>query len=461
MKKIVFLWPFNVSYSTSVWFLELSKYIKRSGYDIKVIYSNLLFSDDNMSLPKDAAKEPKRSFENVVDNVKKHDPEIIFIGSQDNQNPHMSFIRKFCKRYKNIKSKTKLIIGGFIPTFLPEKTLSFTDADFVLKGDYKTILSKLINAIAYGNEIENIKGISFFKDEKYIFTGEPDKIDKAEKPEFIDYDDVLGNTPSRIDIRTSKGCLMNCGFCNLHEFWEKPVKYYSEEHVIKQIEHLKKRHDFNYIHIIDEMFLNKIKRAEVLSEKIHKKFPKLKWGAMIRNEFVSDDSIKTLARNGFSNTAVGIESNNPKILKFLNKSPNISNYISRIDYTLDILSKNIDVLEIGLIIGTPVESSNDIIDQIDLMKKIRAKKRELKTLRIALGKLRVDVGSGLWKKYQDKEISLIKENNFKSDFHKFFESDTIDLVWPALHNYSIKNNNFESQRDHEDLMNLAFREVRS
>lgn len=451
MKNIVLVWPFNHCYSPSLSLLYQAKILKQEGYDVNVIYSNLLFSHNNLSLPEEVKENPEQCFKEVILQVEKLEPDFVYLGSW---REHAPFVDRFSKELKRRNPNLILINGGHNPTFVPEEVLTLTpEIDYLIRGEPEYVLKDLVKALSFGRSPANVKGISFRKQNQLCHT-EQKSIDKLDKLPLIDFAELIGKFPSRIDIRTSRGCIMNCRFCNLYKMWPKPVRYHSTKYVIRQLKRLQKKYPSDYVHFIDEMFLCKLARAKTLVQNIKKEFPWLKWGAMIRNEFVTDKTISYLAKNGFCNTAVGIESINEKVLNFLNKTLNTHGYVSKINDTVKILKEKLEMLEIGLITGTPVENEKDIIDLINFVKTAKQDKGNLDVLRIALGRLVLYPGTQFW--YDRKRFKMIKDEMNYNKYQTFFEKNYDNIFWAVPWNYLVKNNNFNNHQDYQNLLRMAF-----
>ncbi|MFW6383500.1 MAG: B12-binding domain-containing radical SAM protein, partial [Nanoarchaeota archaeon] len=423
--RLVFLWPFNEYYAPSVTFIQRAKLAEKAGHDVKIIFSNLLFSKNNLGLAQDIVNNPQYYFKKVFEEVEKQKPALLYIETFDHWVSHLPFALKFAREYKK-KHKQIITIGGFVPTFMPERLLKLSsDIDYILRGNSERTVLNFVSALEKDNP-EKAPAVSFKKEGRLIHNNEENTCINLDDIPFIDYENVLGNTPERIDIRTSKGCNMQCSFCSLHEFHKRPVRYNSKDYVKNQILHLKKLYAPKYIHIEDEMFLSKINRAIGISEVIRNNFPEIGWGAMIRNDLITEEILQTLSKNNFTNTAVGIESNNPKILKFLNKTYNTAQYIKKIEKNIELLAKYVKNVEIGLITGAPVENERDIIDMVDFVKQIKSKKYN--NLKIALGKLMVYPGTNLWQRYENEEFSMKKDDN-TTPFEKYFEKEYENIQW--------------------------------
>jgi len=451
MINVTCVWPLNHYYSPTLSLLYTAKVIKDQGYETSVIYSNLLFNRDNMSLPVEAAESPEHALQKIIRGVEKTHPESVFLGSW---REHAPFVDKFSRQFKERNPDVILINGGHNPTFIPEKVLEQTpEIDYLIRGEPEMVLPKLLKQLK-GKNLNKVPGISYKKGKHYHHTALSVVKDIDNLP-YIDYEDVIGNKPARFDLRTSRGCIMKCNFCNLYKMWPRPVRFHSNKYIIQQIKHLEDLYDFDYVHFIDEMYLCKVQRARTLAREIHQTFPELKWGGMIRNEFVTEKNIDILTSSGFCNAAVGVESNNPRVLKYLNKTLDTGSYIGKISGTLDIMKNRLDVLEVGLITATPVETARDIIDLIDFIKKIKASKGKLETLRIALGKLIVYPGTRLWEDLENGKIHMTKDRGTPNKYESYLSKD-LDSVWATPWKYTIDNPHIETREDYDNLLRLAY-----
>jgi radical SAM superfamily enzyme YgiQ (UPF0313 family) len=155
---------------------------------------------------------------------------------------------------------------------------------------------------------------------------------------------------------------------------------------------------------------------------------------------------------------LGIESRNPKVLDYLNKTRNPQAYISRIDSTVKEAARHLDNLEIGLITGTPVETERDIVDMIDFVKTLKDLNADC-SLRTALGRLVVYPGTELWKNVGS--YRMIKDQMNYSPYQQYFEGSYDHLLWAVPWNYLIHNPNFSDHSQYTSMLNLAFREAES
>lgn len=449
MKRVVLVWPFDHCHSPGISLLYQAKILKDS-YAVSVVYSNQLFSSDNLSLPLEVQEEPERSLKKVARVVAKLDPDYVCIGSY---RQHTPFIDRFAKEFR-MQHDAALIATGYVPTFSPEETLSLTpEIEFILRGESERSLKALLDSLSKSKGQSEVKGLSVKKDG--VFHHNPaDRIEDLDSLPLFDFEDIVGNRPKRIDIRSSLGCIMDCSFCGLHKMWQRPVRYHSEDYVLRQIRHLDRLYSMDFVHFIDEMFLCNVKRAGSLAQAIHRNFPFLKWGCMFRNDTVSESVASLLKDSGLVNAAVGVESNNPKVLQFLQKTKSPSSYLASLNKNIDMLKDKLEFLELGFITGTPVETESDILSLIEFVQAVKEDKKSLRELKIALGRLVFYPGSDLYSRLAD--FRMVKGNMQYSAYQKLFEGGYDHLFWAVPWGYLAENKNFRSHEEYYQFVYAAF-----
>ena len=449
MKNITLVWPFNAYYSPSLSLLYQAKILEQKGFDVSVVFSNLLFSNDNLWLPKEVNENPKMALDKVIRTVEKQEPDAVFLGSW---REHIPFVAEFSKNFKSRNPKIPLIVGGHTPTFIPEDVLSLMPGiDFIIRGEAEYVLPGLINSL---NKPDKVRGISYNNNGKIIHTSNQELIKELDKLPLIDFENVIGNKPQRVELRSSRGCIGQCSFCSLHKMWPKPIRFHSVGYVMRQIKHLKELYDFDYLHFIDEMFLSNPNHARKLALGIKQNFPRLKWGAMLRSDLVTKEAVEEMAKSGFCNTVIGVESVVPKVLEYLNKTNNPSKYIKQVPKSIKIIASFVDTLEIGMITATPVETKQDLIKMEEFIKSVKQEYEEkLDVLRIALGKLVLYPGTKLWEDYKQWKVKIFKEQKPYIGFEGFFYKNYSNIVWAVPWEYTIENPNFENNEKYSKLIN--------
>jgi len=417
--------------------------LENEGFENSVVMSNLLFGREMLKLPEDVKKDPEGSLNKIVKTVQKMEPDILII---DSWREHIPFIAEFVRKFKPANENTKIILGGHHPTFIPNDIMELLpEVDYLVRGEIEISALELVKFLVKGGDLNKVKGISYRKNEKIFHTGDRAPIDNLDDLPIIDFENAIGNRkPERIDIRTQSGCWGSCNFCSLPSIFGKP-RFHSVRYVINQIKHLKDLYDFDYLHLIDENFISNINRSKDVSNEIRKNFPDLEWGGMFRIDIARKDILEVLSNNNFVNACVGVESNIPKVLRFLNKTPIEKKYSDNIIDKIKFMSEKFRVLELGMIVGTPVETEKDLNSTIKFVEEIKRNCKNLEILRIAIGKLVIYPGTYFWNLYVKGKLKMIREDdNFEGMFEKKYEH----IIWATPWRYFIENRNFNSQKEY-------------
>jgi His-Xaa-Ser system radical SAM maturase HxsC len=454
-KRVVLVWPLNMSYSPSISILYQSKMLERAGYDVSVVFSNLLFSKDNLNAPREFLDDPERAMRKVVFEVAKLEPDFVVV---DSWREHSGFLIRFTGLFKESRPDVKLIVTGHNPTFIPEEVLELMpQIDYLVRDEAEFTIVELIDRLSKGENVSQVKGVSFLKDKRACHTEKRIMLPELDTIPFIDYENVVGNIPNRHELRSSRGCVGKCSFCSLPKMGEG-IRFHSTDYMLKQIKHLKDLYDFDYVHFIDELFLCKPEHSRKLAEGIGESFSGLKWGAMLRSDLIRREIIEIMGRNGFNNTVLGVESVSPKVLEFLNKSQNPAKYISEIPKAIEIVAENVRTLELGMIVGTPVETREDLLQLGEFAKEVKAKyESKLDKLKFAIGGLVVYPGTRVFEDVKAGKLRIERTKRAHSRLEEYLYDGHKEVMWVAPQDYSFINSNFESQEEFERLVNETIR----
>ena len=137
-----------------------------------------------------------------------------------------------CRLMKKIAPEVKIIIGGpGLYTLSKKKNVSFPES---LRS------SNLIDHFIVGDVTSDI--ISYFK--KGIKVSQGNLVNAQQDPEFhsiitpnYDYYDFLNYAHARLPLVDSRGCVQNCEFCDVIQFWKK-FQYLSAQNVFDQMQEL-------------------------------------------------------------------------------------------------------------------------------------------------------------------------------------------------------------------------------
>lgn len=278
-------------------------------------------------------------------------------------------IAEFIKR--NYPGSTT-IVGGVHFMHCPEDTLaSVPEIDIVVRGEGEIIIVALANAINNGQNIENIRGITYRINGKIISNPDQDLFEDLDslpiysKFSWEEYPEYLFGSKEKIratSVMSSRGCPFKCIFCS-----KAGMKYRVRDakKVVDEIQILKERLDIGGINFLDLTFTaNPHHVRAVCTEMIDRKLG-LKWWCESRAN-IPLELLDIMKQAGCVSTVVGVESGSARILSSISK--NVS-----IDQVLAFCQKCSD-LEIFVapyfMFSHPGETIEDVKLTIDLMFKL-------------------------------------------------------------------------------------------
>jgi anaerobic magnesium-protoporphyrin IX monomethyl ester cyclase len=241
----------------------------------------------------------------------------------------ISIVFEIANICKTIFKNSKIVLGGVHPTVMPEETLKNENVDFVIRGEGEFSFLELIQ----GNKIENIKGLSYKKNNKTVHNESSDRIknlDDLPFPAFnllpmSNYHPPLGlykRLPAT-NIITARGCPNICTYCATQTIWGRRLFFRSVDNIIEEIKLLVKDFGIKEISISDDTFTISKERVMEFCNKLITNKIDLTWSCNSRVEKIDEESLRLMKKAGCHHICYGIESADKEILKNINKNINL------------------------------------------------------------------------------------------------------------------------------------------
>jgi anaerobic magnesium-protoporphyrin IX monomethyl ester cyclase len=294
--------------------------------------------------------------------IEKFGPDIIGITSLS-----MNYSRAI--KYAGIAKEYGLpvIMGGMHISLLPSTLTSDMDVGVIGEGEETVVdLFKLFCDRGHlnSNELENIDGVVFKRDDKLIVTKKRKPIEPLDGVPMPARDLMTINKFTT--MFTSRGCPYRCTFCASSRFWGK-VRFFSAEYVVNEIEHLIKEYNVKRIGLWDDLFIVNRARVRQISNLLEKKgiLGKVSFHVEARSNLVDNELAKLLKHMNVTEVSMGLESGCPATLEYLKgRDISVEDHINAIN----ILRGHGIVAGGSLIIGSPKESREDILQTIRFVK---------------------------------------------------------------------------------------------
>ncbi len=251
------------------------------------------------------------------------------------------------KLIKNITPNVITIVGGGMITAdaIPAMVAFDGYADFGVIGEGEKTVVELVEAICYDKPKDNIKGIIYKNQQKWIITNRRDDemdLDSLPLPDYagFDYDKYLetngeiedGIKYSPVAIVGGRSCKYNCTFC-FHPSGSR-YRQRSLDSIFSEIDYLIAHYKVNYIALREELFASDEHRVLDFCQRM-KCYPSLVWSIQLRVDSVSERMVKVLKDSNCRYVFLGIESADNRILKSMRKNITIEQVERALEMTIN------------------------------------------------------------------------------------------------------------------------------
>ena len=271
-------------------------------------------------------------------------PDIVAMTSITENYPRAE---QYARLTKSFNPEIKVLIGGVHISSVPESLSTFMDVGIIGEGE-QTFLELLQNNFEPKN---TIKGIVFWKGLHLSTTpkrGLIEPLDDIPHPRR----DMFGSELRQPYLFTSRGCSYRCAFCSSSRFWKK-VRFHSAEYVAEEIRQLVSG-GCKLINIYDDCFpldMDRVRKVKDLIRGLDVKFV-----LSVRANLVTEEMVAVFKEMNVTAVSMGLESNSPRILKYLQKG----NTPSDNQRAVDILTKYGFHIHCSFIRDVPIETKEDL-----------------------------------------------------------------------------------------------------
>ncbi|RJQ55216.1 MAG: radical SAM protein [Nitrospiraceae bacterium] len=260
---------------------------------------------------------------------------VVVYGQQANTcTPLMTSVGELCREIKKSDKRINLILTGWHPSALPQRTMEEEGCDFVAEGEgFYTLLGLLekrnINdvpglwwrengEIRNNPRAENIKNLT---SELSAVAWDLLPMDSGNYRAFnwVALSDLQSRTKCA-SMYTSLGCPYQCSFCAIHATYkERKMRFWETDWVLNQIDGLVKKYGVKHINIMDEFFVFKPQHYMPIVEGLIERDYGLNLCAFARVDNIREEYLGKLKKAGFNWFKLGIESGRTDILKRASK----------------------------------------------------------------------------------------------------------------------------------------------
>ncbi len=344
-KVILFYPPYEgPPLSAPLCLLSLAASLRRAEFEVTVI---------------DAAIEP-RYREIILREVQG----ALCLGISVLTGPMINGAIEVAKAVKRLNPHFPVVFGGWHPSLVPEQTLSEPFVDIVVRGQGDLTVVELAEALADGQSLASIQGISWKQGgqqernpERRVQLLESLPLPAFDLVDFAAYEKACG--VRKLAYATSVGCPYACNYCTDMVFYKRRFNALSAERVVGELANLVPRYRIEEVSLLDSNFPVDLRRALQIARGIVESRVKFRWTFQASTDFLcrmSEDDVRLLGESGVSHMGFGTESTSEPVLKLMNKRH------QRVDEMFETARKaaigNIRVT-FNLIFGYPGETEAD------------------------------------------------------------------------------------------------------
>lgn len=263
---------------------------------------------------------------------------------------------KLCKYLKDQYPNKKIVLGGpgsnTVTNLLETKMV-----DYIIPGDGEEALVHLLQGIEHPG-INN-----YYIDTKTAMDDIP----------VGNFDDLkLAKYKGGIYIRTSKGCVLNCTFCDVRSLWPK-YQYQSTDKTVDDIRILTNKYpEIKEIKFADSLLNGSVtKFRDLITQLANEKFPVSYEAKIIIRppKHMPASDYELLAKANFKTLLPGVESGSEKVREHMGKIFSNDDLL----FFMDNMQKNNLQALFLFIIGYITETEKDFQETLDLITLINTK----------------------------------------------------------------------------------------
>jgi radical SAM superfamily enzyme YgiQ (UPF0313 family) len=301
--------------------------------------------------------------------MREYDPDVVGLSAMAFQYHTACDI---ANKVKLLKPSVRTVLGGYHATTGYKHIGQSREArlfDFLAKGEQEYPFNDLIAALKCGDtNYERIGGLSYWRGGQLHHNPLPENVDLARiklparhkrlKNDFIGWGE-------RVDlIETTRGCTLPCTYCSITRMYGRSFRQYSIDRIIEDVQILRSQ-GVQKVFIVDDNITLDVPRFKVLLQRLLDEKIQMKWHVQATVVGIASDEelVEMMAKVGFVQTFLGIESLSKDVLKYFKKGGVKNTTVRAVNY---LQKHGIRILG-GFIIGSPEdtrESIRDLVDQI-------------------------------------------------------------------------------------------------
>lgn len=245
---------------------------------------------------------------------------------------------------EGVSPRCKIIMGGPHACFAPHEALRY--ADYVVLGEGEIPAVQLVAALETGGDLDDVHNLCYLGDDGSLVINRFARygaIHNAINPR------LLARAPKPLQWATvsmSRGCPYNCSFCYAIRILGRRLRTKEVDDIVRELDGIHQQTGSRRFYITDLNFVTDKDFCRQVAAAVRDRG--YRFIAMTRNELADDvDLLLELKEAGFEEYYVGVESEDPDVLRSFNKKYDVSLQTTR----LQAFAEHDVTIQAGMIFG--------------------------------------------------------------------------------------------------------------
>lgn len=335
--------PLGIAYMAAI--------LEKNGFEVNVIDASAL----------------DMTWESMEEELKKISPQVVAITALT---PTIEQATKTAQLARRACPNSKIIMGGYHPTFNHQELLKKDYMDIVVMGEGEYTILDLMKTLQNGGDLAEVKGIAF---DGVITPPRPliTDLDSLPYPALhllpMDHYKLLNMKTNMATMITSRGCPMQCSFCASAALHGAKLRLRSPEKIVDEIEYLVEEYKVETIAFMDDTFTLIPKRVEKICQEIKKRDLNIYWGCTARVDNISGDLLSQMREAGCITIFMGVESADQQVLDQVDKKTTIP----KIKQAFELSRKEKIRTIASVVLGMPGDTKDSIARTVKFVQELK------------------------------------------------------------------------------------------
>jgi radical SAM superfamily enzyme YgiQ (UPF0313 family) len=337
--------------------------------------------------------------------------------------PRFPTILKLCQELKKQSPEIITVLGGPHISGRPNDC-SYFGIDYGITGEGERGLLKLLNSLKFKTNPAEVPNLVYKLNGQIITNPRApliENLDALPLPawDLLDMkeykDPPFFREEPHAGVFTTRGCPNDCIFCASKVTWQRKLRFRSVDNVLSEFRGLVEKYGVHNLYFYDDHFATRASRTLDLCNRMIEEELNMKYIIQARADSINPELARALKKSGCISAAVGVESGNEEMLKYIRKKETKD----EIRRAVNILKAEGVPITTSFIIGLPGDTHKTIRETIDFA-------RELDTEQMKFMLLTPVPGTDVYEMAVKK--GLLDPNNFEQmEKTTFYDTTAVNL----------------------------------